>query len=74
MSLTVCWCDEHWNLPTTPTTIGWHSFERDETKGDHDRWQKWRWRCSCGAGGRWQDQSPSVSYHAWRAHVRRVTA
>jgi hypothetical protein len=35
-----------------------------------DGW--WRWECSCGRKGRWQGQSPSVSYHQWEDHLIRV--
>lgn len=58
-------CSCHFHLEGAPTTTGEHTYVLD-ADGDPERW---RWRCSCKRHGHWQQQSPSVAYHAWlRAH------
>lgn len=60
-----CSCTEH--IIQAPTELGhghvYHCQQRP------DCW--WIWVCECGASGRWQGQSPSVSYHQWLRHAER---
>lgn len=70
-----CSCHEHRVL--VPTVVGDHEFKCASTHDApwlydaHNGDLKWRWECSCGKHGRWQQQSPSVAYHAWENHLRK---
>lgn len=59
-----CSCHEH--RESAPVVLKGHSFDRVARADDY-----WSWVCSCGAFGRWQGQSPSVSYHSWLRHIER---
>ena len=48
-----------------------HYFRRESEGSYRTGDTRWRWTCECGARGRWQYQSPNVSYHQWIVHVNR---
>jgi len=67
-----CW---HHRREGAPTTIGRHRYTLDarERSHGHERWEEWRWLCSCNTRrrGQWTAQSDSVCYHAWLNHVKK---
>jgi hypothetical protein len=32
-------------------------------------WPSWRWTCTCGSRGHWNNQSPNVAHYAWAKHA-----
>lgn len=67
----ICSCRKH--AKSASTTIGEHTFYRYTKKENAAglTFYKWMWSCSCGAVGKWQYQSDSVTYHQWLDHVKR---
>ena len=69
----LCDCPDH--LLGAPWTIDGHRFEREtkETPDDQGLHTLWRWTCGCSQvkTGRWQGESPGVSYHDWLLHCSR---
>lgn len=61
-------CRDHQD--SAPTTVRGYVFSLFSNAPDaFCSW--WRWRCSCGAAGQWEGQSPAVAYHQWLKHVER---
>jgi hypothetical protein len=52
--------------------FGDHEYALDHdlaTDSLGNRFEVWRWLCSCGARGQWQSQSDRAPHYAWLRHV-----
>lgn len=64
----LCSCHEH--RDGASDRFGDHRYTLEEEPWPEVGSHRWRWMCSCSsAGGKWQGQSPSVSYHGWMRHI-----